>query len=100
LGVLLEAALQQAFDARRRDGWQRSQVWIALENGRERIRRRETRERISTGPHLEQDAAERPDISTLVHRGTTSLLRAHIGYRAQHDAAARCVRRRIECLAR
>src|SRR6185436_3168200 len=47
LRVLLEAALQQVLDLRRRVRGQRSQVRVAIENGRHCIRRRETSERIA-----------------------------------------------------
>ena len=54
------------------------------------------------GQHLIEDAAERPDIRSLVHRLAARLLRAHVRRRAQNDAVASLVqsdRRRVSKLA-
>ena len=46
-------------------------------------------ERPGASEHFEQHHAEGPDIGTLVDRFTASLLRRHVGGRAQDDANAR-----------
>ena len=81
--VLLEAAAQQIADAARRRRRQRLPVDVALEHVRERVRDGLLGERRAARQHLEQDAAERPDVGALVERPAARLFRAHVRRRAE-----------------
>ena len=86
LGVLLEAALEQVVDALRRRRRQRLPLGLAGEDGGERVGGRRAAERPPAGEHLEEDAAEAPDVGAAVQRPPPRLLRAHVLGRAEDHA--------------
>ena len=87
-GVLLEAALDQLTDARRRVGGQATPLGLALEDRRDRVGGRLAGKRRPRRQHLVQHAAERPDVGALVHRLAPGLLGAHVGGGARNHRRA------------
>ena len=89
LGVLLEAALEQQPQPRRRPARQQRPVRLALQHGGLHVRHGRARERGAAGEHLVEHAAERPQVGAAVDAPPASLLGAHVAGRAQHSAGDR-----------
>ena len=78
-GILGEAPQQKPSNRDWRRLRQRSPVRLALEHLRNRVRDGVSRERKPAGQHLVEQAAECPDVGTLVDRKAARLLGAHVG---------------------
>ena len=74
-------------------GGQRGPIGLAFKNADERVGDRVAVERAPARQHLEQHAAERPDVGALVDRLPARLLGAHVGRRAENAALRRAVER-------
>jgi hypothetical protein len=100
--IFLQATGEHTAHVRRRRGRQPAPVGLARENRCDGVGGRRAGKGEPAGDHLEEHAAERPDVRTLVDGLTARLLGAHIAGRA-HDRA--CVevaghdRRQVRLLA-
>ncbi len=86
LRVLSQASLEQRADWSGRVSRQRGPVGLALENVRDRVGDRGAVERAPSRQHLEQHAAERPDVRAFVDGQPARLLGAHVRGRAQDSS--------------
>jgi hypothetical protein len=86
-GVFFEAPPEHGHDGRRL-GRQLVPARLAAQDARDHVRHVRALEREVSGEHLEEHAAERPDVGALVHRLAACLLRAHVGGGAEDRAAS------------
>ena len=95
--VFLQTAAEQPTNAGRRVFRQRSPIGLQLQNRPENVGGGLASERRSSGQHLEQHAAERPDIRQSPGRSRSCLLGTHVGGCPQQHAtrAAAGHRRRL-----
>ena len=89
LRIPLEASPQQRAHVRRHAGRQGPEVGLAREDGGNRVRQCVSGKQLAPGQHLEQEHAERPDVSALVHRTAARLLGRHVSRGAENDARLR-----------
>ena len=86
LQLLLQASMQQADDGRRSRFRQSLPCRLTFQDSGDRVGGRLTSESRAARQHLEEEAAERPDVGPLVNREASGLLRAHVGRRADDQA--------------
>ena len=87
LGILLETAAQQPANRRRSPHRQRLPIGLVLDDPDQHVRERFTRKRPLSGEHLEQHAAESPDVRAFVDRQSARLFRAHVSRGSKNPAA-------------
>jgi hypothetical protein len=88
-GILPQASAQQPPDLRRRLRRQWLPVRLPFQDRRHRHWRAVAVERAPAREQLVEDAAERPDVASFVHRLPLQLLRRHVRRRAGHTACDR-----------
>jgi hypothetical protein len=92
--ILDQATLKQRSHRRRHVGRQRVPIRFEADHGAEHVRSILAVECADAGEHLVQDAAERPDVTTLVRLVSLRLFGGHVGCRTENHADARHQRRR------
>ena len=84
--VLVQAAAKQPANRRRNIGGELVEVGIGLEDRREGIGHGLTLEHALSRQHLEQHAAERPDVGSSIGGFAPGLLRAHVAGRTENHS--------------
>ena len=87
--VLHEASFEQRADRRRERSRQCVPRRVALDDCRQRFARVGAFERAPAGEHLEEHAAEGPDVAAFVGRASSRLLGAHVGRGTENHANPR-----------
>ncbi len=87
--ILLQAAAEEVPDSQRRVGRQSIPVRVGREDGRENVGDGLPRERALAAQELVHDAAERPDVRSLVHGLAPRLFGAHELRGSEDDAGLR-----------
>ena len=93
LGIFLQAPAQHLANVRRRVGGKRAPIGRSFEDGDNRVGNRVAREGRATGDHLEEHAAERPDVGALVDRVAAGLLGAHVRGRSDDPVVSNVARK-------
>ena len=91
--IALETALQQMTHRGWHRLWQPSPVDVLANDSGEHVSGIRACKQLTTGDHLVQHHAERPDIGALVHRLPAGLLGSHVGGGAEDETRLRGVHR-------
>jgi hypothetical protein len=102
LGILLQAALKSLAKARRKCGWKFSELGFPRQYRCQDVGNHLATECLTSRQHLEQHAAECPDVSSMIHGLPPRLLGSHVARGAEDDALRRrrhAQRRRVSDIA-